>query len=124
MTPSDFAPLIQLSRGGLTECVHFGALAVVNARDELQAYVGNPHMTSFTRSTLKALQALPFMQAGGAQEFGLSQPEVAMLCASHNGEAMHVQEKHVAGAGNPLHTESQRPFSTPYPKDPDFSKNH
>jgi hypothetical protein len=44
MTPSDFAPLIQLSRGGLTECVHFGALAVVNARDELQAYVGKPHV--------------------------------------------------------------------------------
>jgi L-asparaginase II len=101
MTPSDFAPLIQLSRGGLTECVHFGALAVVNARDELQAFVGKPHMMSFTRSTLKALQALPFMQAGGAQEFGLTQPEVAMLCASHNGEDMHVQaaESMLAKAG-------------------------
>ena len=101
MTPSDFAPLIQLSRGGLTECVHFGAIAVVNARDELQAFVGKPHMMSFTRSTLKALQALPFMQAGGAQEFGLTQPEVAMLCASHNGEDMHVQaaESMLAKAG-------------------------
>jgi len=91
MAPSDFAPLIQLSRGGLPECVHFGAIAVVNARDALQAFVGNPSLLSFTRSTLKALQALPFMQAGGAQEFGLTPSEVAMLCASHNGEEMHVQ---------------------------------
>ena len=101
MSPSDFSPLIQLSRGGMTECVHFGAIAVVNARDELQAFAGNPHMQNFTRSTLKALQALPFMQSGGAKNFGFSQPELAMLCASHNGEDMHVQaaESMLAKAG-------------------------
>jgi L-asparaginase II len=47
---------------------------------------------SFTRSTLKALQALPFLKAGGPRHFGFSQAQVAMLCASHSGEPMHVAQ--------------------------------
>jgi L-asparaginase II len=46
---------------------------------------------TFTRSTLKALQALPFVEAGGPQHFGFAPEHTAMLCASHNGEPMHVQ---------------------------------
>ena len=45
---------------------------------------------TFTRSTLKPFQALPFMQAGGPQHFGFTPSEIAMLCASHSGEEMHV----------------------------------
>jgi len=84
-------PLIQLSRGGTPECLHFGAIAVVNTRGQLVAQASDPHWLSFTRSTLKALQALPFVEAGGPQQFGFSQAQIAMLCASHNGEDMHVQ---------------------------------
>ncbi len=83
-------PLIQLTRGGLQECLHFGAIAVVNTQGRLIAQAGDPHLTTFTRSTLKALQALPFVQAKGAEQFGFSKVQVAMLCASHNGEDMHV----------------------------------
>jgi L-asparaginase II len=83
-------PLIQLSRGGTPECLHFGAVAVVNRHGQLKAFAGNPHLVTFSRSTLKALQALPFVEAGGPAQFGFSQPEAALLCASHNGEPMHV----------------------------------
>lgn len=83
-------PLIQLTRGGLPECLHLGAIAVVNTRGKVTAQVGDPHLLTFTRSTLKALQALPFVQARGPQQFGFTAAEVAMLCASHNGEDMHV----------------------------------
>ena len=83
-------PLIQLTRGGLPECLHLGAIAVVNTQGKVVAQAGDPHMVTFTRSTLKALQALPFVKAGGAQQFGFSKAQVAMLCASHNGEDMHV----------------------------------
>lgn len=85
-------PLIELTRGGMAECLHFGAVAVVNTKGELVAHVGNPHMVTFTRSTLKALQALPFVQANGPQHFGFSKPQIALLCASHNGEPMHVMQ--------------------------------
>ena len=85
-------PLIELSRGGTLENQHFGAIAVVNTQGAVLAHAGDPYWLSFSRSTLKALQALPFMQAGGAQHFGFSSEQVAMLCASHNGEDMHVAQ--------------------------------
>lgn len=84
-------PLVELTRGGHLECQHFGAIAVVNATGQVTARVGNPEFVTFTRSTLKALQALPFVQANGPQQLGYTQAEVALLCASHSGEAMHVQ---------------------------------
>jgi L-asparaginase II len=83
-------PLIELTRGDLPECLHLGAVAVVNTRGQVTAQVGDPHLLTFTRSTLKALQALPFVQANGPEQFGFSTAQVALLCASHNGEAMHV----------------------------------
>ena len=94
-------PLIELTRGGLPECLHLGAVAVVNTRGQVTAQVGDPHLLTFTRSTLKALQALPFIQAQGPQQFGFSTAQVALLCASHNGEDMHVTaaEQMLAQAG-------------------------
>ena len=85
-------PLIELSRGGTPECLHFGAIAVVNRAGKLVARAGDPHWRTFSRSTLKALQALPFMQAGGAAHFGFASEQLAMLCASHNGEDKHVAQ--------------------------------
>ncbi len=85
-------PLIEQTRGSTLECQHFGAIAVVNTRGALMAHAGDAHWLTFSRSTLKALQALPFVAAGGPQHFGFSQPQVALLCASHNGEDIHVDQ--------------------------------
>jgi L-asparaginase II len=85
-------PLIELTRGGTLECQHFGSVAVVNAAGKLLARAGDPHWLTFTRSTLKALQALPFIEAGGHRQFDFSQGQLAMLCASHNGEEVHVAQ--------------------------------
>ena len=89
---TSFVPLIDLTRGGTLECQHAGAVAVVDRHGKLLAQAGDPHWMTFTRSTLKALQALPFMEAGGPQHFGFSDRDLAMLCASHSGEAMHVAQ--------------------------------
>ncbi len=89
---TDFTPLIELTRAGTLECQHFGAVAVVDRHGTLLAQVGNPHWLSFSRSTLKALQALPFLQADGPQQFGFGPEQIAMLCASHGGEAQHVDQ--------------------------------
>jgi L-asparaginase II len=85
-------PLIELTRGGTLECQHVGAVAVVNTLGELRAQVGDPHWLTFSRSTLKALQALPLVASGGPRQFGFSQPQIALLCASHNGEPQHVTQ--------------------------------
>lgn len=88
----NLVPLIELTRGGIRECLHFGAVAVVNRHQQVLAHAGDPHWLTFTRSTLKALQALPLMQSGGAAHFGFSSQQIALLCASHNGEDCHVAQ--------------------------------
>jgi L-asparaginase II len=88
---ASLVPLVETFRGGTRECVHFGAVAVVDTQGRIRAQAGDAHWVTFTRSTLKPLQALPFVQGGGMQHFGLSPAHLALLCASHNGEAMHVQ---------------------------------
>jgi L-asparaginase II len=72
--------------------VFFGALAVTDSRGEVLAHAGDPHWLTFTRSTQKPLQALPFVLAGGVRHFGLSPANLALLCASHSGEPMHVEQ--------------------------------
>ena len=84
-------PLIEMTRGGTLENQHFGSVAVVNTQGKLLAHAGDPQWMTFTRSTLKALQALPFVEADGPQHFGFGSEHIALLCASHSGEAMHVQ---------------------------------
>jgi L-asparaginase II len=89
---TSLVPLIELHRGGTLECTHFGAVAVTDTQGQVVAQAGDPHWRSFTRSTLKALQALPFVQAGGPQLFGFSRENVAMMCSSHSGEPMHIAQ--------------------------------
>ncbi|HMD87967.1 MAG TPA: asparaginase, partial [Anaerolineaceae bacterium] len=46
---------------------------------------------TFLRSSAKPFQALPFIEMGGADAFGLSEREVALICASHSGTDEHVK---------------------------------
>ena len=87
-----FIPLIEHTRGNLPEIVHPGAIAVVNAQGQLLRSAGDPQALSYTRSTLKPFQALPFVQSGGLTHFKFNQKQTALLCASHNGEDMHVTQ--------------------------------
>lgn len=84
-------PLAEVTRGGLVESLHFGCVAVVNARGELLHHAGDPQFLTFTRSALKPLQALPFLRSGGPAHFGYGSREIAMMCASHSGEPVHVE---------------------------------
>jgi len=119
MTPTmTWTPLIETERGGLTECVHFGAIAVANTQGRLLAACGDVQRLTFTRSTLKPFQALPFMQAGGARYFGLDDAQLAMLCASHNGEAKHVaQVERLLAAAGQTYKRLQCGCHVPYFKD-------
>jgi L-asparaginase II len=85
-----FAPLAETTRGDRIESVHFGAVAVVDTRGKLLYSAGDPDFLTFTRSTIKPFQALPFLHGGGAARFGFGNREIALMCASHSGEAMHV----------------------------------
>lgn len=88
---ADFEPLVVVTRGQITESVHYGAVAVVDLQGRSVAHTGNPQVTVFTRSSLKPFQAMPFVAQGGPDRMGFSQSELAVLCASHNGEDIHVE---------------------------------
>ncbi|SFD58387.1 asparaginase [Massilia yuzhufengensis] len=77
--------------GNTVENIHTGSIAVVDVHGRVLFSAGDPHYPTFTRSALKPFQALPFMLSGGPARFGLTQGEVALLCASHSGEAMHLE---------------------------------
>ncbi len=79
-----------------------GSVAVVDRDGRLLFSAGDPQTLTFTRSALKPLQALPFVAGGGIERFGFSQPQVALLCASHSGEPRHVEAAAdmLARAGN------------------------
>lgn len=89
------------THGGV-ENVHHGSIAVVSADGELTHFAGDPDYLTFTRSTLKPLQAVPFIRECGPARFGWTSREVALMCASHSGEDMHtkVVASMLASAGN------------------------
>ena len=86
-----FEPLVELTRGGIVESVHLGALAAVDSEGKLLAAYGNPDMVSFPRSSMKPFQALPLVENGGIETYGLTEEELAVICSSHTGTDEHVQ---------------------------------
>jgi L-asparaginase II len=83
--------LVEVTRGGHVESRHAGALAIVDADGAVLAALGDIERPVFPRSAVKVLQALPLVASGAADQLGLSAAELALACASHNGEAIHVQ---------------------------------
>jgi L-asparaginase II len=96
------APLTAFHRGGIVESLHCGSVAVVDLDGTILLAAGDPEAITFTRSSLKPLQALPFVAAGGIERFKFTGPETALLCASHSGEPRHVDAawSMLAKAGN------------------------
>lgn len=87
---TSYSPLVEVTRGSIVESQHFGAFAVVNSRGELLASHGDPQTITFPRSSEKPFQALPFLEIDGDRHYGLSDREIAILCASHSGSDEHV----------------------------------
>lgn len=83
-------PLTRVYRGGHLESVHHGSIAIVDARGTLLAYAGDPNLRACLRSAAKPFQAIPLLEYGGLDEFELSAEEIALTCASHGGEPVHV----------------------------------
>jgi L-asparaginase II len=66
-----------------------GHVAVVDADGSLLGAAGNPDAATTLRSCVKPLQALPFVRRA-ADAIGATAAEIAVACASHQGEPVHV----------------------------------
>lgn len=87
VSATQFEPLAIVSRSGVDESVHFGALVALNPDGSVSFSVGDPNVTIFPRSATKPFQALAMVRAG----LSLPAEQLALVCASHSGQAVHQQ---------------------------------
>jgi len=83
--------LVEVTRGDLVESVHRGAIAIADASGALTLAMGDVTGPVYSRSSLKPMQAIPLVESGAAEAFGLGDEEIALACASHSGEPMHTE---------------------------------
>lgn len=82
---------VEVWRGPLVESRHRAGLCVADAAGKVIHAVGDIDEPVFPRSAAKPFQALLLVESGAADAFGLGDAELALACASHSGEPMHVE---------------------------------
>lgn len=82
--------VVEVRRGDIVESVHHLHIAVVDGAGRLRAHAGDPQLVAFARSAIKPMQTVPVIEDGAADQFGFTDAEIALCCASHSGEARHV----------------------------------
>ncbi|WP_227270845.1 asparaginase [Roseobacter weihaiensis] len=87
----DFAELAEVWRCGVLESRHWGVAAVSNAQGEVIEGWGDISTITYPRSSMKPFQALPLIETGAADAYGLTPRHLALACASHRGEARHTE---------------------------------
>ncbi|MDH5759369.1 MAG: asparaginase [Gemmatimonadota bacterium] len=82
---------VEVSRGEVVESRHRVHVAVADADGRVVATAGSPDGVAFFRSVAKPFQALPLVEEGVLERFGLTRAELALCCASHEGEPLHLE---------------------------------
>ncbi|MFT4150607.1 MAG: asparaginase [Paracoccaceae bacterium] len=80
-------PMVELWRGGMLESTHLGHAVICGPGGQIVESWGDPATIIFPRSSCKMLQALPMVESGAAA--GLTEAQLALSCASHQGAALH-----------------------------------
>ncbi len=81
--------LVEVWRGDFCESVHHGHVAIWHADQGLIWGLGDVDGVILPRSSSKMIQALPLIESGAADAHGLTQAQLAISCASHQGAAVH-----------------------------------
>ena len=83
--------LCRVTRGELTESIHVAfAVAVDETRQPFYS-TGDPQYLTCIRSSLKPFQAAASVKAGAVDAAEFNDEELALMCASHKGEMIHVK---------------------------------
>lgn len=83
--------LAEVTRGALVESRHRGSAIVLDADGGVVLAMGEVDRPVFPRSAVKALQALPLLESGAADRYGLTPAEIALAVSSHSGEPAHAE---------------------------------
>jgi L-asparaginase II len=88
---TDTAPiLVEMVRGAMVESRHCGSAVIVDATGGVVRAWGDIERPVYARSAIKPLQALPLVESGAAEAYALGDAELALSCASHHGQPIHV----------------------------------
>ena len=83
--------LVAVERGPLIESIHRGDIAIVKANGEVISSVGDSEKVVYARSSMKPMQTIPIIETGAADRFHFDDGDLAIACASHNGEKQHTE---------------------------------
>jgi L-asparaginase II len=78
--------LCEVTRSGFVESRHRGSLVLLGADGSVELALGDVDAPVFPRSSMKPLQAVAMLRAG----LDLPPKALALACASHSGESVHV----------------------------------
>ena len=87
---ADAARMAEIYRGTILESVHAGHAVICDETGQIVEAWGNPDAVVLPRSSCKMLQALPLMESGAGAD--LTGEQLALACASHSGEMIHVNK--------------------------------
>ena len=82
--------LAEMTRGNWVENRHRGAFVVADSEGNIIASIGDVDRPIFPRSAVKSMQAIALVTSGAIDKFQLTDEELALACASHQGEDFHV----------------------------------
>ncbi len=80
---------VDVTRGSAVESRHRVNAVLMDGRGNIKAVYGDAQRLTFPRSSLKPLQTIALLESGAADAFAVSENEIALASASHNGEAIH-----------------------------------
>jgi L-asparaginase II len=83
--------LVEFHRGPFVESRHRGHVVQVNVEGKVEQGIGDPDLVTSLRSAVKPFGVAALLEAGGAEAFHLTDPEIAVMSASHHGEDAHVR---------------------------------
>jgi L-asparaginase II len=114
--------VVELVRGTVVESWHRVHVAVVDGGGRLRASAGDPDLGTFFRSAAKPFQAIPIVQDGAFDRFGLTDEELALCCGSHSGQARHLEVAEsilgkIGMGSEALHCGPHPPFHEPSRRD-------
>ena len=87
---AESVPIAHAIRGGVIDNIHSGSMVIAALDGSVIASVGDPMKVAYIRSAGKPLQALTLIELGGAERYGLTPAEIAIICASHCGGDLQV----------------------------------
>jgi len=80
-----------VTRGGKIESRHEVFVIAIDEDGKTILSIGSPDYITCIRSSFKPFQASAAIKSGAVKTAGFSEQEIALMCASHNGEEIHVK---------------------------------